>query len=320
MVCNLADRAYQYRPAVRLGIDLGPTLMSDQIVTATIDLTGYVFSLSDHFDKTGIDDKSRNARWRCRYCCRDFISGSTRLKSHLSGVPIGGQHISACLCLDETGKIGRAYLVQQFLQSDAVKRRIAKDSLEAAAGPSIIVTSNSPTSTTSAPATSSTTAVKKRKAYGDPITAKAIAKGRAILALPLMDHDYPEMMNHASSDEPVYHSGVSFKSSFNLRSDLVHQTLLDNNILLRMEKMGRAVGRIYFVDNGVEVDVPEGITVHDDTNRISLKPAPLSQYFVVSWTIDYSVHYKGEVIVVLSSQQQWAIRGPAGRNIDSIEM
>jgi hypothetical protein len=134
------------------------------------------------------------------------------------------------------------------------------------------------------------------------------------------DADYIEMMNAASADEPTHHTGVTYKSSFNLRSETIHHTLLDADISLRLEKMGRALGRIYFVDSsGTEVDVPKSIAVHDDTNRIPLKPALGTQYFVISWMIDYSVHYKGEVMLVLSSQQQWAIKCPQERTIESTD-
>jgi hypothetical protein len=139
--------------------------------------------------------------------------------------------------------------------------------------------------------------------------------------MPILDNnEYSDMMNTASNDEPTHHTGVKYQSCFNLRSDAVHQTVLEDSIFLRLEKMSRGIGRICFVDeSNTEVEIPSSIAVHDDTNRIPLKPAPGTQYFALSWMIDYSVHFKGEVMLVLSSQQQWALRCPPERTIDTFE-
>jgi hypothetical protein len=53
-------------------------------------------------------------------------------------------------------------------------------------------------------------------------------------------------------------SQMSFKGTFSFRNDNIRLTQIDDGIFLRIEKIGPAIARVYFVDDtSVETAIPD---------------------------------------------------------------
>jgi hypothetical protein len=51
---------------------------------------------------------------------------------------------------------------------------------------------------------------------------------------------------------------MSFKGTFSFRNDNIRLTQIDDGIFLRIEKIGPAIARVYFVDDtSVETAIPD---------------------------------------------------------------
>jgi hypothetical protein len=60
---------------------------------------------------------------------------------------------------------------------------------------------------------------------------------------------------------------MSAKGSFSFRNEQILQTYIDDGVYLRLERIGLAVARVYFVNEGhAEVPVPEGFRITDHSN------------------------------------------------------
>jgi hypothetical protein len=93
------------------------------------------------------------------------------------------------------------------------------------------------------------------------------------------------------------------------------------SIKLRMERLGPAVARVFFVNDGyVEVEVPDGFTITDHTNGdiTVVKPVGREEYFL-GWADNYTMKLNGIVVMRLTNQRQWAVQGPVEREIMSLE-
>lgn len=114
---------------------------------------------------------------------------------------------------------------------------------------------------------------------------------------------------------------MSAKGSFSFRNDRVSQTKIDDNIFLRVERIGQAVARVYFVNDGnAEVEIPPGFRVIDHTNNVDLEAVHGRQEFFLGWTDNYSLLVNNGLVVKLINQRQWAIQGAADRAVNSIEI
>ena len=106
--------------------------------------------------------------------------------------------------------------------------------------------------------------------------------------------------------------------SFSFRNDNIRETVLDDGIILRIERMGFAIARVYFVDDSfAEIPIPNGLVIRDITNNIAV--APFLQSFMLAWSDTYSISFNGELITELTTQRQWSLRGPPDRAIGTIE-
>ena len=114
---------------------------------------------------------------------------------------------------------------------------------------------------------------------------------------------------------------MTMKGSFSFRNDDIRETTLDDGIILRIERIGFAIARVYFVDDSfAEIPIPNGLVIRDITNNVAVAPAaPNVQFFVLAWSDTYSITFNGELITELATQRQWSLRGPPDRAIGTID-
>jgi hypothetical protein len=108
---------------------------------------------------------------------------------------------------------------------------------------------------------------------------------------------------------------MSAKGSFSFRNDRILQTEVEDGICLRLERVGFAVARVYFVNEGFgEVDIPNGFSIVDHANGdAAVHPLPGRQEFFLGWADNYSLLFRNELVIRLINQRQWVIQGNADR-------
>ena len=110
------------------------------------------------------------------------------------------------------------------------------------------------------------------------------------------------------------------KGTFSFKDDNVLETLLDNGVLLRIERCGFAIARVYFVDDGfVGVNIPAGLVVYDDTNNGIVRKLSNRQEFLLAWSDSYTITLNGVLIIQLNTQRQWSVRSGPEQEIKTIE-
>jgi hypothetical protein len=114
---------------------------------------------------------------------------------------------------------------------------------------------------------------------------------------------------------------MTAKCSFSFRNDKILQTQLGDGVFLRTERVGPAVARVFFVDEGfAETQVPNNFRIVDhsnnDTNALQF---PGREEFFLGWADNYSMFLGDVLIFKLINQRQWAIQGPADRSVIAID-
>ena len=114
---------------------------------------------------------------------------------------------------------------------------------------------------------------------------------------------------------------MTTKGFFSFRNDNICETTLDDGIVLRIERIGPAIARVYFVDDSFsEISIPNGLVIRDITNNVPVAPPTADvQFFVLAWSDTYSIIFNGELITELATQRQWSLRGPLNRAIRTID-
>ena len=110
------------------------------------------------------------------------------------------------------------------------------------------------------------------------------------------------------------------KGLFSFTNDNIIETVLPNGVILRIERSGFAIARVYFVNvNFSSVSIPDGLVVFDVTNNVHVKPLPNTQTLALAWTDGYRITFNGELIVELNTTRQWSVHGPAAKVVHIIE-
>ena len=114
---------------------------------------------------------------------------------------------------------------------------------------------------------------------------------------------------------------MTTKGFFSFRNDNICETTLDDGIVLRIERIGPAIARVYFVDDSFsEISIPNGLVIRDITNNVPVAPPTADvQFFVLAWSDTYSIIFNGELITELATQRQWSLRAPPNRAIRTID-
>ena len=90
------------------------------------------------------------------------------------------------------------------------------------------------------------------------------------------------------------------------------------NVHMSITRRGFGVAVVSFEnDDNIRIDVPDRLLVHDVTNGKSM--AHRSHTFLLGWTDDYTISFKGVVICTLSSQRHWAISSQLENPFDIVE-
>jgi hypothetical protein len=110
------------------------------------------------------------------------------------------------------------------------------------------------------------------------------------------------------------------KGAFSFRNDTISTTRLAPNIHIRAERVGAAICRIYFVDDGNDsIHIPAGFTIMDNTNNVAVDPlAGGLQFYVLAWSDNYTLSYNGQLVLSLYYQRQWSLMGPANVQVTAI--
>jgi len=126
---------------------------------------------------------------------------------------------------------------------------------------------------------------------------------------------YQRASNKASMSYKLCFEEISAKDSFSFHNDNILQTRIGDGVSLRIERIGFAVARVYFVDDGfAKVDVPKGFLITDNTNgNIPVLPLRGTNDFFVGWTDNYTLFINGVMVMKLINQRQWVVHGPNER-------
>lgn len=113
------------------------------------------------------------------------------------------------------------------------------------------------------------------------------------------------------SDCSSYQSdNMSFKGSFSFKNPRILEAQINDNVCVRLERVGFAIARLYFVQDAAEVNIPDGLEVFDDTNGgLPVFPLLNNPYFILAWTDNYTVKLNGVPVMGLRNQRQWAVTG-----------
>ena len=113
---------------------------------------------------------------------------------------------------------------------------------------------------------------------------------------------------------------TTYKGAFSFRNDNIRETPLADGVTLRIEKIGPAIAKVYFVDNAfTEIPIPQGLQIHDVSNNVAVLPVRQLQFFVLAWTDNYNIIFNGDIIIELATHRQWSLRGPPDRSVMTTE-
>lgn len=97
---------------------------------------------------------------------------------------------------------------------------------------------------------------------------------------------------------------------FNLKN--IHDILVGNGITMRLECISPSISKLYFInDISLQVAIPDGIAVYDNTNKIDVKPLPGNsgtKFFILCYSDNYIISMNGRIILELSNKHQWELR------------
>jgi len=115
---------------------------------------------------------------------------------------------------------------------------------------------------------------------------------------------------------------MTTKGLFTFCNDKFLQTQIQDDITLRIERIGMAVARVFFVREGYnEIPIPYGFKIIDHSNGdIPVKPLIGRQEYFLGWTDNYSLFYNDKEIMKLINQRQWAIEGQQERSIETLDL
>jgi hypothetical protein len=114
---------------------------------------------------------------------------------------------------------------------------------------------------------------------------------------------------------------VSSKGSFSFRNDKVLQTQIVDGIFVRLERVGIAVARVYFVNKyHAEVPILGGFRIIDHSNGDIevVKMFGREEYFL-GWADTYSMLFNNMLVLKMINQRLWALQGLSDRTVITIE-
>jgi len=85
------------------------------------------------------------------------------------------------------------------------------------------------------------------------------------------------------------------------------ETLLTDDISVRIDRLTPTIARVYFVDKGCEIEPPYGVVIRISSGRVIDK---FENSFMLNCFDDYCLYFNNEIILRFSSQRQWNLEGP----------
>jgi hypothetical protein len=80
---------------------------------------------------------------------------------------------------------------------------------------------------------------------------------------------------------------------------------LQDSISLKIKRDSIATACVSFVQDGVEVNVPDDVIVKNRTYNEIITPVYNTQNFILGWTCSYEVYSGGKLIVSLVNKRDW---------------
>ncbi|CAG8583274.1 26264_t:CDS:2, partial [Racocetra persica] len=104
-----------------------------------------------------------------------------------------------------------------------------------------------------------------------------------------------------------------FRESFSYKNDTINVIVIDNNILVKIQRVDQNVARIYFT-NGQRnsIRILAGITLRDLTNNTNVPRivAAGAESYMITWVTNYELWYNGGEVLNLDNQKQQSMRVP----------
>ena len=106
------------------------------------------------------------------------------------------------------------------------------------------------------------------------------------------------------------HTKLPIQRTFSFSNYDKIETTLDCGVRLRIEKTGGAIAREYFMNehDDTEVNIPDGLVIHDVTNNVVVAPVTKNHpFFVLAWSDTYSITHNNIEVMYLSTQRLWSV-------------
>ncbi|CAG8471904.1 10680_t:CDS:1 [Dentiscutata heterogama] len=104
-----------------------------------------------------------------------------------------------------------------------------------------------------------------------------------------------------------------FRGSFSYKNDTINVIVIDNNILVKIQRVDQNVARIYFTNGqGNSIRIPAGMTLRDLTNNTNVPRivAAGAESYMITWVMNYELRYNGGEVLNLDNQKQQSMRVP----------
>ena len=99
--------------------------------------------------------------------------------------------------------------------------------------------------------------------------------------------------------------------TFSFKKENMKEILMGDGIIMRIQRIGFAIARVYFVDNNnSEISIPHGLVIRDITNNVPVSPIRKTQCYALAWSDTYKITFNGKVVIDLTTQRQWSMRTP----------
>lgn len=112
---------------------------------------------------------------------------------------------------------------------------------------------------------------------------------------------------------------MTLRGTFSFVNNNIRQTIIQDDISLRIQAVGPEIARVYFVrgDPPIECPVPIGITVFDHTNQVNILPIIERMFMLVSST-RYTIFYNDKEIIFLEPHRQYLVKASGDREVNNV--
>jgi hypothetical protein len=87
----------------------------------------------------------------------------------------------------------------------------------------------------------------------------------------------------------------------------IYQLSIDDKNTMCITNYSPSLGIVYFINYSTKINIPEDIYIYDETHKCIQSCYKKSQFYLLCWTDSYSIHYKHECILSLTSERSWEL-------------